>query len=432
MMTADMNGLRTAPRRTEQRTPDAPPPADLPTGPPVLGVPQARRVVSGVLVGALTMFLVATLDTFAGATVPVLGSLAALPAAVEGPAVVEAPPPPADPGTCLNWSRPDAADTAVVDCGQPHLFEQAGAVALTDQVALPDDQQWRRLVNERCSQVVLTYLDGKFDPDGRYRVGALKPSPAKWEDGDRGLRCGLQSSSRSGAMFPTAGRVAQADQSAVQEPGTCLAIDRRTVGDPVDCAGPHAVETVGVVDLSAKFPDAFPQVGDQDGFLQPECGRVAGEYAGGAEVIAGKKLTVYWDNVTEESWLAGTRKVNCNLAALLPDRSGFAPVTGPVRGEVVVGETPAPPVDPTAPGAPTPAAASSPPAPVSAESTDDPPEPPDFEDEPSPSSTPAAAVGTPPAPAPPSAPVAVPAPASRTGEPLINSVRPPPPPVGNA
>jgi hypothetical protein len=70
-------------------------------------------------------------------------------------------------------------------------------------------------------------------------------------------------------------------------------------------------------------------------------------------VIADKKLTVYWDNLTEESWTAGTRRVNCNLAALLPDRSGFAPVTGSVRGPVTVGETPAPPASDTPePGAP--------------------------------------------------------------------------------
>ena len=60
-------------------------------------------------------------------------------------------------------------------------------------------------------------------------------------------------------------------------------------------------------------------------------------------MITAKKLTVYWDNVTEDSWKAGTRHVNCNLAALLPDRSGFAPVTGSVRGPVTVGDTPAPP-----------------------------------------------------------------------------------------
>ena len=197
-------------------------------------------------------------------------------------------------------------------------------------------------MNERCGPVVVGYLNGRFDPVGRFRVGALKPSAAMWDDGDRELRCGLQSASRSGAMYPTVGRVADADQSSVQDPGTCLAIDGRTVGDPVACVGPHAVETVGIVDLSTKFPGAFPKVGDQDGFLQPECSRIANDYAGGADVISKKKLTVYWDNVTEESWAAGTRKINCNLAALLPDRSGFAPVTGPVTGDVIVGETPAP------------------------------------------------------------------------------------------
>lgn len=309
----------------------------------------------GVLIGALTMFGVATLDTFAGATVPVLGTFAALPAGPAEPEVVEMPAPPSTPGTCLNWDRADAADTAVVDCAQPHLFEQAGSVTLGDQATLPDDRLWRQLVNERCSPVVSTYLNGKYDPDGKYRIGALKPSQAKWTQGDRELRCGLQSASRSGALYPMKGKVAENDQSAVYEAGTCLAIDGRTIGDPVDCSGPHAVETVGVVDLASKFTGGFPQVGDQDGFLQSECVRIANEYAGGAEVIAAKKLTVYWDNITETSWNAGSRKVNCNLAALLPDRSGFAPITGPVKGSVVVGETPAPPATTTLmPGVPAP------------------------------------------------------------------------------
>ncbi|HVL83776.1 MAG TPA: septum formation family protein, partial [Pseudonocardia sp.] len=330
---------------------DAPPPAGLAEHPPPTAVaaPGApvRRIATGVLVGALTMFGVATLDAFAGAQVPVLSSITALPSEPAAPEVVELPPPPADPGTCLMWTRPDAADTAVVDCAQPHLFEQAGSVRLVDQTALPDDAGWRRLVEERCTPVVTGYLDGKFDPDGRYRIGALKPSPAKWEQGDRELRCGLQSASRSGALYPTTGRVAEQDQSAVHEPGTCLGIDGRTIGDPVDCAGPHAVETVGIVDLSEEFPEEFPAVADQDEFLQPECTRIAGEYAGGAEVIEEKKLTVYWNNLTEASWTAGSRRVNCNLAALLPDRSGFAPVTGPVKGSVVVGAEAAPPATAT-------------------------------------------------------------------------------------
>ena len=327
------------PANARGRTPSTPPaPARLPE--PKL----VRRVVAGVLIGALTMFGVATLDAFAGATVPVLGTLASLPIPEsERGAAVEVPPPPSNPGTCLSWSRPDAADAAVVDCAQPHLFEQAGSVALTDQAALPDDRLWRQLVNDRCGPLVQQYLGGKFDPSGKYRVGALKPSAAKWDDGDRELRCGLQSASRSGALYPLSGKAASSDQSGIQQPGTCLAIDGRTVGDPVDCAGQHAVEAVGIVDLSQKFKDKVPAVGDQDAYLQPACSKLANDYAGGPDVITQKKLTVYWDNITEASWNAGSRKVNCNLAALLPDRSGFAPVTGSVKGTVAVGDAPAPP-----------------------------------------------------------------------------------------
>ena len=347
MMTIVMD-LRTAPPGRSagpavlDRPLDGPARGSRPYAPPRRS-PAPRRLGVGVLAGALTMFLVALLDTVTGAQVPVLGSFAALPAPAGQQEVVEMAPPPATPGTCLTWSRPDASDTSVVDCTQTHLFEQAGTVTLSDQKDLPDDGRWRQLVRERCDPVVRDYLGGRFDPDGRYRVGALKPSPAKWDQGDRELRCGLQSASRSGALYPMAGKAREQDQSAVHEPGTCLGIDGRTIGDPVDCAGAHAVEAVGVVDLGDKFDDEFPAVDEQDEFLQTACTKLATTYSGGDDVIADKELTVYWDNLTEDSWKAGTRRVNCNLAALLPDRSGFAPVTGSVRGPVTVGDTPAPP-----------------------------------------------------------------------------------------
>ncbi len=329
-----------------------------------------RRIVYGVLVGAMTMLAVATLDTFAGATVPVLGTIAALPGPISAPAAVEVPAPPSQPGTCLNWTRPDAADATVVDCKQTHLFEQAGTVAVVDQPTLPDDQQWRQLVKERCDPLVDDYLKGKLDPDGAFRIGALKPSATKWTEGDRELRCGLQRSSQSGALYPMSGKVADSDQSDIQQPGTCLAIDGRGVGDPTACSAPHAVETVGVVDLSQKFSGPFPAVADQDNYLQPTCAKIASGYAGGDKVIADKKLTVYWDNVTGDSWKVGSRKVNCNLAALLPDRSGFAPVTGSVKGAVTVGDQPAPPVTDTVdPGLPVPATSTAPNGPTTQPNT---------------------------------------------------------------
>lgn len=366
MMTGDMDQLLTAPIRVVQdgdappRSPSSPPPENRePTPAPRGTMHPVWRTVTGIVIGALTMFGVATVDTFSDTTVPVLGSIAAEPP--QEPEVVEVEAPPATPGTCLTWTRPDAVDTALVDCAQPHLFEQAGSVQLTDQLALPSDATWRQLVDERCGPVVMAYLNNVFDPDGRYRIGALKPSPSKWEQGDRELRCGLQSASRSGALYPMTGKVADGDQAAVEEAGVCLGIDGRTVGDPVDCASPHALETVGIVDLAGDFPDAYPQIPDQDGLLQTRCNEIAAGYAGGPTVAADKGLTVYWNNISEASWAAGTKRVNCNVAALLPDASGFAPVTGSVTGDVVVGAEVAPPAADT-PDAGVPAPATTTPA----------------------------------------------------------------------
>ncbi|MDN5914792.1 MAG: septum formation family protein [Pseudonocardia sp.] len=320
----------------------------------------ARRIGAGILAGAFLMLVVASLDSFVGTQVPVLGSFAssggggagATQAADEPPPI---PPPPDTAGVCLSWSRPDAADTAAVDCARPHLFEQAGNVKLLDQPVFPNDQGWQKLVAERCTPVVNGYLKNKFDPDGKFRVGALKPSQARWDGGDRGMRCGLQSASRSGTMTPITGKVAAQDQSAVVPAGTCLGIDGRTIGDPVNCGTPHAVESVGVVDLGTQFTEGPPSVDEQDGFLQPTCQKAADTFAGAnKQAIEQNKLTVYWDNLSEASWNAGSRKVNCNLATLLPDGSGFAAITGSVKGALSVSGQPAPPAGaaPSAPGTP--------------------------------------------------------------------------------
>ena len=92
MMTTVMDRTLLAPR-------PAPP---APRTPDEATLGYIRRIVYGVLVGALTMFAVATLDTFAGATVPVLGTIAALPGPTGQESVVEVPAPPSQPGTCLN------------------------------------------------------------------------------------------------------------------------------------------------------------------------------------------------------------------------------------------------------------------------------------------------------------------------------------------
>jgi hypothetical protein len=324
--------------------------------------------------------VVATLDQVTGTQVPVLSNLAAAPAGDNPKLIAPRPPPPSTPGSCLTWRRPDAADAEAVDCEGSHLFEQAGAVPLTDLPtgnALPDNETFRKLVNERCTPLVISYLGGKYDPNGTFRAGALKPSAKRWSEGDRALRCGLQRFSRSGALYPIVGKVSEQDQADVRPPGTCLGIDGRFIGDPVDCSLPHAVESVGFIDIGGKFKGKFPSVAEQDAFLQPACTKLASDYAGGPKNISDKKLSVLWDNLTPESWNGGSREVACNLAAQLPDKSGFAPVTGSVKGPVQVGDQPAPPARATVPpGAPAPQGANEPGPPLEAPPetlTDNPP-----------------------------------------------------------
>lgn len=316
---------------------------------------STRRIAAGAVLGALVALLLAVTLGRSGEEGPVPGLFRTDPgnrSATGGSTTTTTPPPFAAPaGTCLTWVEPDASDAERVDCAEAHLFEVTGTVTLTPDfpagAAFPTDDTWRSLVTERCTPLATDYLGGRFDPFGRFTVGAIKPSAASWRGGDRDLRCGLQTVGRSGALFATLGSAAEQDQSDVHEPGTCLGNDGVGVGDPVDCAQPHAVEIVGVVDLAPAFPDASPDEAAQDGLLSEECTRLAAEFAGGPTVVADKALTVFWETLRVESWDAGSRKVDCRLGAFLPDRSGFAPVSGSVRGDVVIGTEPAPPIEPT-------------------------------------------------------------------------------------
>jgi hypothetical protein len=254
--------------------------------------------------------------------------------------------------TCLTWENPDAVDARAVDCAQPHLFEVTATPDLQDfgaQAPFPDPDRWRQVVTQRCTQLTAQALDDHFDPFGRFTVGAIKPSEAGWAHGDRTLRCGVQSAGRTGTLFRTTGSALGQDQSDVHQPGTCLGNDGKAVGDPVTCADPHAVEVIGVVDLKDAFPKGYPGEAAQDRLLNTECTRLAKDFSGGPAVVANKGLTLFWETLRMESWRAGSTRVDCRLGAFLPDHSGFAPVTGSVKGPVRVGKQPAP-VAPRNPG----------------------------------------------------------------------------------
>jgi hypothetical protein len=351
---------------------------------------MARRGVVGVLAGALIMLLAASAFAATGHGLGFLG-LAGESGSAPGILGGSSSGPETDrtrlataAGTCLTWQRSDGGDVRQVDCSASHLFETAGPVDadLPDGAPFPADAAWQKLVTDQCGPLVARYLGKPLDPAGRYKVGALKPTATAWGDGDRTVRCGLQAPGVAGALFSSTGKVADADQAVVFAPGTCLGLSGKDVSDPVSsCAKTHAAEVAGTVDLGAKFTAGLPSVDDQDDFLQPACTKVAQDEVG-AQQLTDSKLTVYWTNISQASWDAGTRRVSCNMGSLLADNSGFAPLTGAVKDGVKIGgAAPASPDPLPPPGAPavepsTPAATTtSAPAPDPATTTAPPPPP---------------------------------------------------------
>lgn len=312
---------------------------------------STRRLAAGAVLGALTALVVVGVPTGRAALLAVEPGLDSTSSAQS----LRAPA-----HTCLTWQKPDALDARAVSCAQPHLFEVTETLDLQDygpQAAFPDPARWQRLVTQRCTQLSTQALADHLDPFGRFTIGAIKPSEAGWIRGDRTLRCGVQSAGHTGTLFLTTGSVLAQDQSDVHPPGTCLGNDGKAVSDPVDCTGPHAIEVIGVVDLKGAFPKGYPDEAAQDRLLNTECTRLAKDFAGGLSVVANKGLTLFWETLRMESWQAGSTRVDCRLGAFLPDRSGFAPVTGSVKGPVQVGKQPAP----AAPRNPGPAPEATPP-----------------------------------------------------------------------
>ncbi|NLG54854.1 MAG: septum formation family protein [Rhodococcus sp.] len=262
----------------------------------------------------------------------------------------------AQAGDCLNWTTSDdperdRQDVHIVDCSDEHRFEVTAPLDLANYpgaefgpgARYPGALRFASLRDEHCVAATTSYLGAGFDPYGKFSVGLMFPSEASWNDGDRALRCGLQFSSTTGTLLQYTGKVADQDQSNIWEPGTCIGINQIVPSDPVDCSAPHAFEVISVVDLGTQFPGDLPSVEDQDRYLENVCTQAANEYLGSADALRDKTLTLFWDNINVESWLAGSRRVNCSVGKEL-ESGGFATVTGTARGDILInGEPPVPP-----------------------------------------------------------------------------------------
>jgi hypothetical protein len=237
-------------------------------------------------------------------------------------------------GTCVTWTNANATDLREVDCAQPHLFEVTGAADISGQypasAPLPDAVTWQRVTQSSCAASATAYL-GKLDPNGRYMVGALRPTEAQWNDGDRSLRCGLQGSTPLGQPMSTTGTAKGADQSGVYPVGTCLALNGKAPGGPITCGTSHAYEIVGVVSLKDKFPTGYPSTDQQQTALGPLCEAAANTYTKNQD-LGTYHLTLTWNTIKQESWAAGSYQTNCEIGKPLPDGSGLGPVINSVKG----------------------------------------------------------------------------------------------------
>jgi len=237
-------------------------------------------------------------------------------------------------GSCITWAQPDANDIHIVPCAQPHLYEVTGVANVADKYApgapAPTVDQWRQIAMEKCADGATKYLGKQLDPYGRFTISALRPSSSEWAGGDRDMRCVLQWAAPGGALQPITGNVASQSEAAVWDPGTCLALADKTVGNPIDCAQPHAYEIVATVDLKTHFTGGYPSQTDQTTWLDTECNHDVQGYAGGVD-LSSQKLSLTWDTREQESWDAGSTQVNCKVGAVLPDNSGLAAVTGSIR-----------------------------------------------------------------------------------------------------
>lgn len=257
----------------------------------------------------------------------------------------------ASSGDCLTWSALDASDLAKVECDRTHLFEVVADIDLSVYPGaewgpgsrFPSVLRFTALRDELCAPAAMDYLESRFDPYGKFSVGLINPGEAGWAAGERTLRCGLQFSSTTGNLLPINGRVADQDQSRAWDVGVCIGINNGIPADPADCSKPHAFEVVAVVDMSSQFPNGLPSVEDQDRYLEETCTRLVGEYLGDPQALRNKTLTLFWDNLAYDSWLAGSRKVNCSIGKQV-DSGGFASVTGSAKGDILIdGQPPAPP-----------------------------------------------------------------------------------------
>ena len=259
-------------------------------------------------------------------------------------------------GDCLNWPErnPDAAE--VVDCKGEHRFEVAESVDMRTfpgseygpDAAPPSPSRIQQISQEQCQVAVRRYLGEHFDPNSRFTVSMMWAGDKAWrQSGERRMLCGVQLPGVNNSQLAFQGKVAEIDQSKVWPAGTCLGIDPSTnqpTDIPVDCAGPHAMEVTGAVNVAEKFPAGLPPEPEQDAFIKDACTRMTDAYLAPIQ-LRSTTLTLIYSTISLPSWSAGSHQVSCSIGATLGN-GGWSTLLNSARGPLQInGQPPVPPPD---------------------------------------------------------------------------------------
>jgi hypothetical protein len=257
-------------------------------------------------------------------------------------------------GDCLTWP-PGVPERAVItDCADDHVFEVADSQAVeTNSVPATSssDVEFRQKFQQMCAQAVGRYLGPRYDPGGRFVVGAVfKPLGPDRQFSGR-LLCGLQLPSDGAASAQFRGRVVDQDQSSIWPAGTCLGIkDGQPTEVVVGCASPHAVEITGMDDLSTAFDQAAPSIEAQDAVVRDACTAVTSSYLS-PDTLAVTGLVLRYRPIEATGWIAGGRRIACRIGSPKAD-GGWATLVGTAKtGLLIDGQPAAPAPNPVGPAA---------------------------------------------------------------------------------
>jgi predicted heme/steroid binding protein len=257
-------------------------------------------------------------------------------------------------GDCLMWPQnmPEAA--SIVDCKDEHRFEVAESIDMRTfpgseygpNAAPPSAARIEQISQEQCEAAVRRYLGTRFDPNSKFSISMLWSGDRAWrQSGQRRVLCGLQLPGPNNQQIAFKGKVADIDQSKVWPAGTCLGIDPATnqpTDVPVDCAGPHAMEVTGSVNLAEKFPSALPPEPEQDAFIKDACTRLTDAYLAPIQLRT-TTLTLIYNTISLPSWSAGSHEVSCSIGATLGN-GGWATLLNSAKGPLLInGQPPIPP-----------------------------------------------------------------------------------------